>query len=82
MNEEPYVDLFTAKERVVRQLRDYGAQSYSRLLLSTLLPEQVLNTALSLLQSEKKVSLKKKSKDNEEVYQPVRGLFSGSFNQR
>lgn len=79
MSETPYVDLFTAKDRIVRQLRENGPQSYSRLLLSTLLPESVLRTALSLLQQEKKVKVEATTQSEDTVYQPVSGLFSGSF---
>lgn len=76
-----YIDLFTAKDRIIRQLWDSGSQSYSRLLLNTQLPEPVLHTALSLLQKEKKVSLTAKKENDEDVYQPV-GSFTGSFMAR
>jgi hypothetical protein len=82
MNETPYVDLFTAKDRVVRQLRENGPQSYSRLLLTTLLPERVLRTALSLLEQEKKLRIEATQQSEDTVYQPVTGLFSGSFSFR
>lgn len=81
MSEMQYIDLFTAKDRIIRQLWDSGSQSYSRLLLNTQLPEPVLHTALSLLQKEKKVSLTAKKENDEDVYQPV-GSFTGSFMAR
>jgi hypothetical protein len=80
MNEPQYSDLFTAKERVIRQLWDSGAQSFSRLLLTTRLPESVLSTALSLLQKENKVRLTPKKENDEDVYQVVSSsFFSGAF---
>jgi hypothetical protein len=83
MNERQYIDLFTAKDRVIRQLSDSGAQSSSRLLLTTQLPESVLKTVLSLLENENKVSLAAKKENDENVYQPVSGSFlSGSFIRR
>ena len=82
MSETPYVDLFTAKDRIVRQLRENGPQSYSRLLLSTLLPEPVLRTCLSLLQQEKKVQIGGSDQGEDTVYLPARGLFSGSLGLR
>ena len=74
-----YIDVFTAKDRVVRVLREYGAQSYSRLLLNTQLPEEILDTALRLLEKEQKIRHEAKPQDEEVVYLPAAGFWSGAF---
>jgi predicted transcriptional regulator len=48
-----YVDLKDAKKIVVRTLKEYGALGYSRLLMSTDLPEETLQKCLNLLMNDK-----------------------------
>jgi len=52
MKSERYVDIYAAKERVVKTLQEYGSLTYSRLLMITQSPENVLNTVLELLVKE------------------------------
>jgi predicted transcriptional regulator len=44
-----YIDVRDAKKIVVKVLKEYGSLGYSRLLMSTALPENVLETTLDLL---------------------------------
>jgi hypothetical protein len=76
MGAQYYTDLFTAKDRVVRILRDSGPQPFSRLLMNSELPEEVLNQVLDLLQKEKKVRPSERSSQlGESVFQPVSGAW-------
>lgn len=55
MSQRAYPDIREAKGLVVDALREYGNQSYSRLMMRTGLPENVLEKTLELLLAEKTV---------------------------
>jgi hypothetical protein len=75
MPAETYTDLFVAKDRVSRILRETGAQSYSRLLMDSQLPEGVLGKVLELLEKENKIRVKRVSPQAETTYQPASGAW-------
>jgi hypothetical protein len=47
-----YVSIYAAKDQVIKTLQEYGSLTYSRLLMITQSPENVLNTVLELLVKE------------------------------
>ena len=76
MPTEQYIDIFAAKERLVRILREMGSQSYSRLLMNSQLPEEVLAKVLQLLENEHKVKVERIPSSTaaaEPNYQPIGG---------
>ena len=80
MPAQNYIDIFAAKDRVTRILREMGAQPYSRLLMNSQLPEEVLAKVLELLQKEHKITVNSPPRvQAEPTYQPVSGAwgFSG-----
>jgi len=80
MPAQNYTDIFAAKDRVTRILREMGAQSYSRLLMNSQLPEDVLAKVLELLEKEQKITVNPSPRPQAELtYQPVSGAwgFSG-----
>lgn len=80
MPAQNYIDIFAAKDRVTRILRETGAQSYSRLLMNSQLPEDVLRKVLELLEKEHKITVNSAPRPlAESTYQPVSGAwgFSG-----
>ena len=46
---EEFIDLKDAKKIVVKTLKEYGTLGYSRLLMSTALPQDILEKSLELL---------------------------------
>ena len=44
-----FIDIKDAKKAVVRVLKDFGSVGYSRLLMSTELPENILEKSLDVL---------------------------------
>ena len=77
MPTQNYTDIYVAKDRVSRILRETGAQPYSRLLMNSQLPEEVLAKVLELLEKEKKIIVKKfpPQVQTEATYQPVSGAW-------
>lgn len=80
MSTEHYVDIFAAKSRVESLLRDSGSLPYSRILMNSQLPEDVLAKVLQLLVKERKVKERQAVATKpvttslpEPVYQPVSG---------
>lgn len=81
MPAQNYIDIFAAKDRVARMLREMGTQPYSRLLMNSQLPEEVLAKVLELLEKEHKVAVSSPPGVHAEAtYQPVSGAWvpSGS----
>ena len=77
MPAQNYIDIFAAKDRVTRILREMGAQPYSRLLMNTQLPEVVLVKVLELLENENKIKVSSPPSVREEsTYQPVSGAWA------
>ncbi len=46
---EEYIDLKDAKKIVLKTIKEYGSLGYSRLLMSTVLPQNILDKSLELL---------------------------------
>lgn len=81
MPAQNYIDIFAAKDRVTRILRGMGAQSYSRLLMNSQLPEDVLAKVLELLEKERKITVNSPplvQAQAEPTYQPVSGAWNFS----
>ena len=77
MPSQNYVDIFAAKDRVTRILREMGAQPYSRLLMNSQLPEEVLAKVLELLEKEHKITVASPPRERaERTYQPVSGAWA------
>jgi hypothetical protein len=76
-----FINIFAAKDQVNRILREKGAQSYSRILMNSQLPEVVLQKVLELLEKEHKIVANKPSSQYsaETIFQPASGSwgFSG-----
>ena len=51
-----YIDIKDAKNIVVKILKEYGSLNYSRLLMATELPEDILEKALELLIKDEVIS--------------------------
>jgi DNA-binding HxlR family transcriptional regulator len=51
-----YRDIKDAKSVVIKTLKEYGSMGYSRLLMSTGLPEDILEKSLNLLVNDKLVT--------------------------
>lgn len=72
MNTSTCTDIFAAKDLVNGVLREMRQAPYSRLLMTTLLPEQVLGRVLDILQKERKIALKTSAREADEaVYLPM-----------
>jgi hypothetical protein len=85
MSSEAYVDIFGAKDRIVRILRETGSQPYSRLLMSSQLPEDMLSKVLELLEREHKVKVQGNSQSGVEAdptYLPANGTWALSGSKR
>ena len=77
MPPQNYIDIFAAKDRVTRILREMGSQPYSRLLMNSQLPEEVLQKVLELLEKEQKIIVSCPSRvQSEMTYQPVSGAWA------
>jgi hypothetical protein len=70
---ENYTDIYAAKNRVFETLRA-GVQTLSGILLATQLPEDVIRTALRLLEQENKVK-EKQSQDAENPNYTPSGIW-------
>jgi len=76
MPAQNFIDIFAAKDRVTRLLRETGGQPYSGILMNSQIPEGVLETVLDLLEKEHKVKIKQpESATAETIYQPVSGSW-------
>jgi hypothetical protein len=75
-------DIFGAKDRVIRILRETGSQPYSRLLMNAQLPEDLLAKVLELLQREHKVKVQEESLSAEPTYQPASGAWALSGSKK
>lgn len=51
-----FIDIKDAKSIVVKTLKAYGSMGYSRLLMSTQLPQDILEKSLNLLMKDKTVT--------------------------
>lgn len=51
-----FIDIKDAKSVVVKTLKEYGSMGYSRLLMSTQLPQDVLEKSLNVLMKDKLVT--------------------------
>ncbi len=51
-----YIDIKDAKSVVIKTLKEYGSMGYSRLLMSTGLPEDILEKSLNVLMKDKIVT--------------------------
>lgn len=72
-----YIDIFAAKDLVSGMFREVGSIPYSRLLMHTHLPEEVLDGVLNLLQKEKKISITTPVQETSDpTFQPVSGAWS------
>jgi hypothetical protein len=80
MSASNFINLFAAKDHVNRILREKGAQPYSRLLMNSQLPEDVLRKVLDLLEKEHKIVANSPLSFNsaETTFQPVTGFFGRS----
>lgn len=71
-----YIDVKDAKKAVVRILKTYGSLNYSRLLMATELPEDILKKALDILKNDEVVALEN---DDDPRYALTSKGLVGSF---